>query len=78
MREFIELLLCIKFKVNTHEAHLLLGNGNSAKMALRGQSGGTAVKFAHSTWAAWGSLVQIPGADLCTACQVMLWQVSHI
>ena len=30
------------------------------------------VKFAHSTLAAWGSPVQIPGADLHSACQTML------
>ena len=40
--------------------------------------GGTMVKLAHSSSVAWGSPVQIPGADLCTACQAMLWQVSHI
>ena len=40
--------------------------------------GGTMVKFAHSALVARGTLVQIPGADLCTSCQAMLWQVSHI
>ena len=29
-----------------------------------GRPGGTAVKFTHSASAAWGSLVQIPGADM--------------
>ena len=43
-----------------------------------GQPGGAAVKFTRPASAAWGSPVQIPGADLCTACQAMLWQVSHI
>ena len=43
-----------------------------------GWPGGAAVKFAHSASAAWGSLVQTPGADLQTACQATLWQVSHI
>ena len=40
--------------------------------------GGAAVKFTRSTSAAWGLLVQIPGVDMSTACQVMLWQSSHI
>ena len=39
-----------------------------------GQPGGAAVRFAHSSSAAWGSPVQIPGVDLCTAYQAMLWQ----
>ena len=43
-----------------------------------GQPSGAAVKFTHSTSVAWGSLVWIPGADLCTACQAMLWQASHV
>ena len=30
----------------------------------RGRPGGAAVKCARSAWAAWGSLVQIPGADM--------------
>ena len=33
----------------------------------------TAVKFACSSSAARGSPVQIPGADLRTTCQAMLW-----
>ena len=41
---------------------------------LRGQPSGTPVKFAHSTLAAGGSPVQIPGVDgPGTACQAMLW-----
>ena len=36
------------------------------------------VKFVHSASVAWGSLVWIPGVDLPTAHQAMLWQVSHI
>ena len=43
-----------------------------------GQPSGAAVKFACSASAAWGSLVQIPGVDLHTACQAMLWQASHM
>ena len=31
---------------------------------FKGRPGGTAVKFAHSTSAALGSPVQIPGADM--------------
>ena len=34
------------------------------KTSLRGQPSGAAVKFARSTSAAWGSLVQIPGVDM--------------
>ena len=45
---------------------------------FRGQAGGTAVKFAHSASAAQDSPVWIPGVDLCTAWQAMLWQVSHM
>ena len=41
---------------------------------VRSQPGGIAVKFVHSASAALGSQVQIPGADLLTARQVMLWQ----
>ena len=43
-----------------------------------GQPGGTVVKFAHSASAVQGSLVQIPGVDLHTAYQAMLWQASHM
>ena len=44
----------------------------------RGRPGGAMVEFAHSASAAWGLSFQIPGADLSTACQAMLWQVPHI
>ena len=43
-----------------------------------GRPSGTVVKFAHSTSVAPGSRVRIPGVDLHTACQAMLWQASHI
>ena len=39
-----------------------------------GWPSGVLVKFAHSASAAWGLPVQIPGADLHTTCQAMLWQ----
>ena len=48
------------------------------KKTTMGRPGGTMVKFARHTLAAWGLLVWIPGTDLCTACQAMLWQASHI
>ena len=48
------------------------------KKKAGGQPGGTAVKFPCSVLAARGLLVQIPGADLRTAHQAMLWQASHI
>ena len=38
-----------------------------------GQPGGAAVKFVHSALAARGSPVRIPGEDLHTAYQAMLW-----
>ena len=44
----------------------------------RAQPSGAVVKFTCSTLAAWGSQVQIPGADLHTAGQAILWQASHI
>ena len=37
---------------------------------------GIVVKFACSSLTARGSQVQIPGTDLCTAYQAMLWQAS--
>ena len=39
-----------------------------------GWPGGTVVKFACPASVAWGSRVQIQGADLHTAHQAMLWQ----
>ena len=48
------------------------------KVTIRGRPSGTAVKFTHSALGAWGSPVQIPGVDLRTTCQTMLWQASHI
>ena len=41
-----------------------------------GQPGGAAVKFARSLLVDRNSSVQIPGADLCTTCQAVLWQAS--
>ena len=41
---------------------------------LRGQPGGVVVKFTPSALAAWGSQFQIPGMDLHSAHQAMLWQ----
>ena len=40
----------------------------------RGWPGGIVIKFAHSTSAAQGSRVWIPGADPHIACQAMLWK----
>ena len=48
------------------------------KINLVGPPSGVAVKFAGAISAARGSLVQITGADIRTACQAMLWQASHI
>ena len=44
----------------------------------RGHPGGVVVNFSHTASAAGGLPVWIPGADLHTAYQAMLWQVSHI
>ena len=43
-----------------------------------GRPGGIAVKFLSLALAAWGSLVRIPCADICTTCPAVLWQASHI
>ena len=39
-----------------------------------GWPSGIVVKFTHSALKAWGSWVQIPGADLHTAHQATLWR----
>ena len=44
----------------------------------RGWPSGVAVKFTRSASVPQGSPVQIPGTDICTAYQAMLWQASHI
>ena len=44
------------------------------KSTYRGWSSGEAVKFMSSALAAQGLQVRIPGADLHTAHQAMLWQ----
>ena len=41
-------------------------------MLFLGWLGGEAIKFTFSALVACGSPVQIPGADLNTACQAML------
>ena len=48
------------------------------KVRLGSWPSGAVVKFARSASVAQGSLVWIPGADLCTAWHTMLWQVSGI
>ena len=40
------------------------------------QPGGIVVKSPYSTLVAWASWVQIPGADLHTAGEAMLWRCS--
>ena len=45
-----------------------------SKKKLWGRPAGVEVKFACSASAAQGSQVQIPGADLQTAHQAILWQ----
>ena len=47
------------------------------KNSSRGQPGGTAVTFARSTSAAWGSLVQIPGADMALLASHAVVGVPH-
>ena len=55
---------------------ILQGLANLVKKESTGA--GVVVKFTRSAWATQGSPVQIPGAELRTACQAMLWQASHI
>ena len=50
------------------------GLGTSRVSKFRGRPCGQVVKFTHSTLVAWGSRVQIPGTDLHTAHQAMLWR----
>ena len=57
-------------KSNTDQAHKKI---NAKERRERVPPGGAAVRFARSALAAWGLLVRIPGVDLCTACQAMLW-----
>ena len=45
---------------------------------LRDRLCGAVVKFVHSALVALGSQVRIPGRDLRSAYQAMLWQVSNI
>ena len=42
-------------------------------MLFPGATGGTAVKFARFASVTWGSLVQIPGTDILTTYQAVLW-----
>ena len=50
----------------------------SLKKIYRGRPGGAEVKFARSALTAQGLLVRIPGVDLRTTCQAVLWEESHI
>ena len=50
----------------------------SRKQPARGWSGGSVVKFAHSTSAAPGFAGSDPGCGHGTAWQAVLWQASHI
>ena len=42
-------------------------------LQYRGQPSDVVIKFMHSALVAWGSRVQILGADLYTTHQTMLW-----
>ena len=44
-----------------------------SKMESRGQPSGIVVNFVHTASAAQGSQVRIPGTDLHTVHQAMLW-----
>ena len=46
---------------------------SALKIHMGSWPGSAVVKFACSTLAARGSPVRILAADLCTACQAMLW-----
>ena len=48
------------------------------KNKYQGQPDGVVVRFVCSASAAWGSPVEVPGVDLCTTHQAMLWQAYHI
>lgn len=56
----------------------LFAEGTIMKVIPRGWSRGAAVEFAPSALEARGAPVQISSEDLCTACQAMLRQASHI
>ena len=60
----------------------LIRNNGGQKAVLKekcwGRPSDAVVKFACSALAAQASLVWIPGANLCTTCQAVLWKVSHI
>ena len=45
---------------------------------MRSPPSGAAVKSTSSALAAQGLPVQIPGVDLHTAYQAVLWQASHV
>ena len=62
----------------TIKDNLWINNDHSLKMLFWACPGGVVVKFVHSALAACGSQVQIPGANLGTAYQALLWQGSHI
>ena len=50
----------------------------SYRYAAWGWPDGAVVKFACSASVAWGLPAWIPGVDLRTAYQAMLWQMSQI
>ena len=64
--ECLKILLCV-ISVST-----------SIKLLPKGWPGSVVIKFACSTSVALGLWVQIPGMDLCTAHQAMLWKAFHI
>ena len=86
-------LLCLKHCASFSEEHVTgpqrsylqahpiwveLGKTEIQKSQLQGQPDGTVVKLARSALVAWSAPVQIPGVDLHTTFQAMLWQASHI
>ena len=80
--------MLVKLNINSENVHHLhdLTVKNPAMFSdsfkkyfiLCGQSSGVAIKFWRSASAAQSLQVQIPGTDLCTIYQAMLWQESHI
>ncbi|MPX07476.1 hypothetical protein C0133_08860, partial [Moraxella catarrhalis] len=54
--------------------HIGCLNINTLKAQSRSWPGSVVVKFTGSALVAWVSWVRIPGADLHTAHQAMLWQ----
>ena len=72
--QMLDLLIYI-FKLHTNN---FKNTYKSLLLTLFGQPSSVVVKFSCSALVAQVSLVWIPGAELSTAYQAMLWEASHI